>query len=89
MDKFSVIEETNDYIISHGSGLTWAEANLVVVNKMRDDSETVESDSINDVIFFNLECNYPGLGVSYICDGRKITYYILEDPGRRIFDGED
>ena len=82
MKKFVVVETNNIFIICHGSGLTWAEAHLLVMRQMLHDISCTEDAVLEHVKLFELEANKPGLGVSYEYDGRKTTYYILDDLGK-------
>lgn len=80
---FIVVEETIDYIICHGTGLTWKEACSMTFEKMLDDCQTVDDNiGLNNVKIYDLECNDNGLGIEYMCDGNKVNYYMLDDPGR-------
>lgn len=80
-NKFTVVEKTDSYIVCHGSGLSWAEAHLLVFSKLLEDKETYEMDTFKGFDLYELEANSPGLGVSYEFNGEKTTYYILDDPG--------
>ena len=82
MEKFTVVESNDSFILCHGSGLTWAEAHLLVMSQMLDDIECTEDATLHEVKLFELEANEPGLGVSYEYDRVKTTYYILDDPGK-------
>lgn len=80
-NKFVVIEENDTYVVCHGSGLSWAEAHLLVFSKLLEDKEKYEMDTFEGFNLYELEANDPGLGVSYEFNGEKTTYYILDDPG--------
>lgn len=82
MEKFAVVESNDSFIICHGSGLTWAEAHLLVMNQMLDDIGCTDDETLHNVKLFELEANEPGLGVSFEWNGSKTTYYILDDPGK-------
>lgn len=84
-EKYAVVETNKDYVICHGSALSWADAHLLVLSQMYHDSQCVEVCTyIEHLTLFELECNEPGLGVSYEYNGQRTTYYILNDPGRRM-----
>lgn len=86
--KYAVVESNKDYVICHGSGLSWADAHLLVLSQMYEDSQCVEvGQYIEHLTLFELECNEPGLGISYEYNGRRTMYYILDDPGRREYYG--
>ena len=82
MKKFAVVESNDSFILCHGSGLTWAEAHLLVMSQMLDDIRSTEDEILHHVKMFELEANEPGLGVSYEYNGNTTTYYILDDPGK-------
>ena len=82
--KFVVIEINNSFVICHGSGLTWAEAHLLVLSQMLGDVKCTEDDVLEHVKLFELEANDPGLGVSYEYNGDRTTYYILDDVGNGV-----
>ena len=82
MKKFAVVESNDSFIICHGSGLTWAEAHLLVMSQMLHDIRSTEDEILPHVKLFELEANEPGLGVSYEYNGNTTTYYILDDPGK-------
>lgn len=84
MKEYVVIEVCNSYVICHGSGLTWAEAHLLVMSQMMNDANCTESGMLQNVKMFELEVNDPGFGVSYEYDGNKTRYYILDDPGKMV-----
>ena len=85
MKKYVVIEVCNSYVICHGSGLTWAEAHLLVMIQMMNDATyDTESGMLQNVKMFELEANDPGFGVSYEYDGNRTRYYILDDPGKMV-----
>lgn len=79
--KHIVVEKTDGYIVCHGSGLSWAEAHLLVFSKLLEDKESYEMDIFEEFNLYELEANDVGLGVSYEFNGEKTTYYILDDPG--------
>lgn len=82
MKKFTVVESNDTFILCHGSGLTWAEAHLLVMSQMLHDIRCTEDEVLHHVKMFELEANEPGLGVSFEYNGNKTTYYILDDPGK-------
>lgn len=84
MKKYVVIEACDSYVICHGSGLTWAEAHLLVMSQMMNDTNCTGSGILQNVKMFELEANDPGFGVSYEYDGNKTTYYIVDDPGNMV-----
>ena len=79
-NKYVVVAVCDSYVICHGSGLTWAEAHLLVLSQMLSDTRCTEDGELNHVKIFELEANDPGLGVSYEYDGNETTYYILDEP---------
>ena len=79
--KHVVVEKTEGYIVCHSSGLSWAEAHLLVFSKLLEDKEVYEMDTFEEFNLYELEANDVGLGVSYVLNGKKTTYYILDDPG--------
>ena len=82
MKKFAVVESNDSFIVCHGSGLTWAEAHLLVMSQMLHDIGCTDDETLHNVKMFELEANEPGLGVSFEWNGNKTTYYILDDPGK-------
>lgn len=82
MNRFAVVESNDSFILCHGSGLTWAEAHLLVMSQMLHDIRSTEDEILHHVKMFELEANEPGLGVSYEYNGNTTTYYILDDPGK-------
>lgn len=82
MEKFAVVESNDSFIVCHGSGLTWAEAHLLVMSQMLHDIRSTDDETLHNVKLFELEANEPGLGVSFEWNGNKTTYYILDDPGK-------
>lgn len=82
MKKFVVVESNDSFIICHGSGLTWAEAHLLVMCQMLHDIRCTEDEVLHNVKLFELEANERGLGVSFEYNGNKTTYYILDDLGK-------
>lgn len=81
MKKYTVVESNDTFILCHGSGLTWAEAHLMVTSQMLHDIRCTDDDTLHNVKLFELEANEPGLGVSFEYNGNATTYYILDDPG--------
>ena len=82
MNKYALVEINDSYVICHGSGLTWAEAHLLVMSQMLNDTANAEGEMLQNVKLFELEANDPGLGVSYEFGRNKTSYYILDDPGK-------
>lgn len=82
MEKFAVVESNDSFILCHGSGLTWAEAHLLVMSQMLHDIRSTDDKTLHNMKLFELEANEPGLGVSFEWNGNKTTYYILDDPGK-------
>lgn len=83
MSTYCVVESCDSYIVCHASGLSWAEAHLLVLSRMIDD----DNGEFRNVKMYELEANEPGLGVDLeLKNGRKITYYVLDDPGRNVFE---
>ena len=82
MKRYAVVESNDSFMICHGSGLTWAEAHLLVMSQMLHDIRSTEDKILHHVKMFELEANEPGLGVSYEYNGNTTTYYILDDPGK-------
>lgn len=82
MKKFAVVESNDTFILCHGSGLTWAEAQSLVMSQMLHYIGCTEDGMLNNVKMFELEANEPGLGVSFEYNGFKTTCYILDDPGK-------
>lgn len=79
--KYAVMEHSDDYVICHGSGLSWADAHLLVISNILDDCG---DKSLQNVKMYELEANTPGLGIYFELGDRKITYYILDDPGNVV-----
>lgn len=79
--KHVVVKKTDGYIVCHSSGLSWAEAHLLVFSKLLEDKEAYEMDMFEEFNLYELEANDVGLCVSYVFNGKKVTYYILDDPG--------
>lgn len=79
--KCTVIESNDSYVVCHGSGLSWAEAHLLLISEIMD---SYTDHKLQNVELFELEANEPGLGMSFEVNGNKTTYYILDDPGNIV-----
>ena len=80
--KYSLIEYNDSFIVCHGSGLSWAEAHLLLISLVMDDCG---DNPLRNVKLFELEANEPGLGMTFeYGENLKTAYYILDDPGNIV-----